>query len=75
MRIKARDSFYGDLPASVHGIEKTNVDDAFQLDHASVLYETLYPGRVAGPADGRAADDAVGEGCLADGSDRRSSTG
>jgi hypothetical protein len=43
VRIKARDAFYGDLPSSVHGIEKTNVDDAFQLDHASVLYETLYP--------------------------------
>jgi hypothetical protein len=42
-RIKARDSFLGDLPAAVHGIEKTNVDDAFQLDHAAVLYETLYP--------------------------------
>jgi hypothetical protein len=42
-RIKARDSFYGDLPAIVHGIEKTNVADAFQLDHAAVLYETLYP--------------------------------
>ena len=42
-RIKARDSYFGDLPAIVHGIEKTNVDDAFQLDHASVLYETLYP--------------------------------
>src|SRR5262249_41204838 len=34
---------YGDLPASVHGIEKTNVDDAFQLDRAAALYETLYP--------------------------------
>ena len=43
VRIKARDSFYGDLPASVHGIEKTNVNDAFQLDHAAALYETLYP--------------------------------
>ena len=43
VRIKARDSFFGDLPAVVHGIEKTNVDDAFQLDHAAVLYETLYP--------------------------------
>jgi hypothetical protein len=42
-RIKARDSFYGDLPAALHGIEKTNVDDAFQLDHAAWLYETLYP--------------------------------
>jgi hypothetical protein len=43
VRIKARDSFYGDLLSSVHGIQKTNVDDAFQIDHASVLYETLYP--------------------------------
>ena len=43
LRIKARDSFFGDLPAVVHGIEKTNVDDAFQIDHAAVLYETLYP--------------------------------
>ena len=43
VRIKARDAFYGDLPASVHGIEKTNVDDAFQLDRAARLYETLYP--------------------------------
>jgi hypothetical protein len=43
VRIKARDSFFGDLPAAAHGIEKTNVDDAFQLDHSAVLYETLYP--------------------------------
>jgi hypothetical protein len=43
MRIKARDSFYGDLPASLHGIEKTNVDDTFQLDRSAALYETLYP--------------------------------
>ncbi|MHB1557616.1 MAG: hypothetical protein ACYC61_09065 [Isosphaeraceae bacterium] len=43
VRIKARDAFYGDLPAAIHGIEKTNVDDAFQLDRAAALYETLYP--------------------------------
>jgi hypothetical protein len=42
-RIKARDAFYGDLPASLHGIEKTNVEDAFQLDRPAALYETLYP--------------------------------
>lgn len=42
VRIKARDSFYGDLRAAIHGIEKTNVDDAFQLDRAATLYETLY---------------------------------
>jgi hypothetical protein len=43
VRIKARDSFYGDLPAVCDGIEKTNVNDAFQLDHAARLYETVYP--------------------------------
>jgi hypothetical protein len=43
VRIKARDSFYGDLAAVIDGIEKTNVDDAFQLDHAAALYEALYP--------------------------------
>jgi hypothetical protein len=43
LRIKARDSFYGDLRAIMHDVEKTNVDDAFQIDHAAVLYETLYP--------------------------------
>ena len=43
VRIKARDAFYGDLAAQAHGIEKTNVDDAFQLDRPSILYETLYP--------------------------------
>jgi hypothetical protein len=42
-RIKARDSFYGDLPAVRAGIEKTNVNDVFQLEHAARLYETLYP--------------------------------
>lgn len=43
LRVKARDSFFGDLPASIHGIEKANINDAFQLDRAAVLYETLYP--------------------------------
>ena len=42
-RIKARDQFYGDLPAVLHGIEKTNVNDVFQIDHAAQLYELLYP--------------------------------
>ncbi len=43
VRIKARDAFYGDLPATRSGIEKTNIGDTFQIDHASILYETLYP--------------------------------
>jgi len=42
VRIKARDSFYGDLPAVCSGIEKTNINDVFQLDQPARLYETLY---------------------------------
>ena len=42
VRIKARDNYYGDLPAVFHGFEKTNVNDVFQINHAAQLYETLY---------------------------------
>ncbi len=65
VRIKARDAFYGDLSASVHGIEKTNIDDAFQLDRPATAVRDALPGRVAGPADGRAADESAGEGRVA----------
>ena len=43
VRIKARDTFYSDLAAVCIGIEKTNVNDVFQIDHAAQLYEELYP--------------------------------
>ena len=43
VRIKTRDTFYGDLPAVWNGFEKTNVNDLFQIDHAAQLYEQLYP--------------------------------
>jgi hypothetical protein len=43
LRIKARDSFYSDLRAAVLGIEKTNINDVFQLEHAARLYQVLYP--------------------------------
>jgi hypothetical protein len=43
LRIKARDGFFGDLWATCLRIEKTNINDVFQLDHAAVLYESLYP--------------------------------
>jgi hypothetical protein len=43
LRIKARDAFFGDLRATCLGIEKTNINDVFQLDHTAVLYESLYP--------------------------------
>ena len=42
-RIRARDTFFLDLQAVRYGIEKTNVNDLFQLKHAAVLYESLYP--------------------------------
>ena len=41
-RIRARDSFFLDLQAVRYGIEKTNINDVFQLQHAAALYETLY---------------------------------
>jgi hypothetical protein len=41
-RIKARDSLYTDLLAMTSGLEKTNINDVFQLDHAARLYEMLY---------------------------------
>ena len=42
-RVRARDAFFLDLEAVRYGIEKTNLNDAFQLAHAAALYETLYP--------------------------------
>jgi hypothetical protein len=42
IRIKARDTFYGDLEAIASGLEKTNINDVFQLDHPARLYEMLY---------------------------------
>lgn len=41
-RIRARDSFYLDLQAVRYGIEKTNINDVFQLEHAEALYKPLY---------------------------------
>jgi hypothetical protein len=43
LRIRARDSFFLDLQAIRYGIDKTNINDVFQLQHAASLYETLYP--------------------------------
>ena len=43
LRIRARDSFFLDLQAVRYGIEKTNINDVFQLQRAASLYETLYP--------------------------------
>jgi len=41
-RIKARDTFYDDLHAIAAGLEKTNINDVFQLDQPARLYEVLY---------------------------------
>src|SRR5205807_951012 len=41
-RIRARDAFYGDLPAALRGWEKTNVNDSFQVAHAAELADELF---------------------------------
>jgi hypothetical protein len=43
IRVRARDAVFVDLQAARYGIEKTNINDVFQLRHAAALYETLYP--------------------------------
>lgn len=42
VRIRARDTFFDDLDAFRHGIEKANANDSFQLQHAADLYEATY---------------------------------
>ncbi len=42
-RIRARDPFYGDARAFAIGLEKTNLNDSFQIRRAADLYERLYP--------------------------------
>jgi hypothetical protein len=56
-RVRAQNHVYPDLLAIRHGIEKTDVNDVFQLEHAAVLYEPIYalaatsaPRRPAGAA-------------------------
>ncbi len=43
LRVAAVDSCYPDLAASLARVEKTNVNDGFQLQVAADLYERLYP--------------------------------
>jgi hypothetical protein len=42
VRIRARDAYYGDLWAVRYGFDKTNIYDAFQIEHAAKVYEPLY---------------------------------
>ncbi|MDB5351423.1 MAG: hypothetical protein JWN86_2670 [Planctomycetota bacterium] len=42
-RVRVRDAFYGDGRAFALGLEKTNLNDSFQIQHAADLYERLYP--------------------------------
>lgn len=42
-RVRARDALLDDLRAVDWGLEKTNLGDAFQLQHAADLYEWVYP--------------------------------
>ena len=64
LRIKARDNFYGDLPAVCHGIEKTNVNDVFQIDHAARLYESSIPSRRVDAAERFDLMNRAGRGLL-----------
>ena len=41
-RVRARDAFYSDLRAQQAGLEKVNINDSFQIQHAADLYESLY---------------------------------
>jgi hypothetical protein len=42
-RIAALEAAFSDLDAQLLGLEKTNVNDTFQIQHAADLYESLYP--------------------------------
>ncbi len=42
-RIRARDAFFGDLPAALLGIDKANVNDPFALRGPEALARSLYP--------------------------------
>jgi hypothetical protein len=41
-RIRVRDALYGDLPAMTAQLEKTNIQDSFQIQHAAQLVQPLY---------------------------------
>ncbi len=43
LRVAAVESLYDDLRAALAGVEKTNTNDGFQLQHAADVYERLYP--------------------------------
>jgi hypothetical protein len=42
LRIKTRGRSYGDLAAVLGRLEKADINDLFQLEHAALLYKTLY---------------------------------
>ena len=42
-RVASMESVFSDLTAARLGLEKTNVNDGFQVQNASLLYESLYP--------------------------------
>lgn len=41
-RVRTLDAFYSDIRAVRLGLEKTNIHDSFQIQHAADLYEALY---------------------------------
>ncbi len=43
LRIATFGTLYPDLRAAALGLEKTNINDSFQIQHAADLYQRLYP--------------------------------
>ncbi len=43
IRVASLGNLYPDLAAVIEGVEKTNINDSFQIQHAADLYERLYP--------------------------------
>src|SRR5262249_7634022 len=43
MRVAGCRHVFEDLESARRGVEKTNVNDSFQIQHAADLYEKLYP--------------------------------
>jgi Bacterial membrane protein YfhO len=64
LRIATFGTLYPDLRAAALGLEKTNINDSFQIQHAADLYQRLYPildpARPRKPLDG-AMDHVVDE--------------
>ena len=53
LRVASVGGALGDLDAALGGLEKTNVNDGFQIQHAADVYQQLYPFLEAAPVPGK----------------------